>query len=406
MFSIAVIGFGARASDMARRLLEIAADVQLGAIADPDRAKVQLALKKHDIGHENTRFFDSVEQLLESGANYDGFIIGTRCHLHTPIAVQLAPLGKPIFLEKPVAITWEQLCELEQAYRGREDSVVVSFPLRLTPLLETVQQILRSGRLGTINQIQARNNINYGYVYFGQWYRNYEQVGGLWLQKATHDLDYINALVGARPQTIAAMSNRMAMGGDMPFDLKCSQCSQIETCLQSPERIEVRNDQDAPGWKDHHCHFSQGIENQDSGSALVQYANGVHVSYSQNFLGRRTAERRGATIIGYDGTLDFDWYTRNIRVWDHHQDRVDDIQVKESSGGHGGGDDVLLKDFAGLVHGEKSSLASLDAGILSAAMCLAARTSCQHQTMEAIRLPGEESWVPKRPVCTQIEPSV
>ncbi|MHB1157441.1 MAG: Gfo/Idh/MocA family protein [Phycisphaerales bacterium] len=404
MFSIAALGFGARGSGMVRRLLELAGDVRLGAIADPDHAKAKANLEKHKIKQDGIRFFESVDQLLDSGCGCDGFLIGTRCHLHTPIAVKLAPLGKPVFLEKPVSITWEQLCELAAAYRGREDSVVVSFPLRLTPLLSTVRRIIRDGRLGVINQIQARNNINYGGAYFGRWYRNYEQVGGLWLQKATHDFDYINALVDARPQTIAAMSNRMGLGGDKPFDLKCSSCAKTETCIQSPKNLAARDDHGGYGWGDHDCPFSRGIENQDSGSALVQYANGVHASYSQNFLGRRTAELRGATVIGYDATLDFDWYTNLIRVWDHHHDRIDDIHVKTPGGGHGGGDDILLKTFAGLMRGEKSSLASLHAGLLSAAMCLAARQSCRTQSMQFIRLPGEEACVPQRPACTLVEP--
>src|SRR3546814_15437632 len=61
-------------------------------------------------------------------------------------------------------------------------SVVVSLPQRVTPLLQAVLEVVRSGRLGTINQVQAFNYVNYGGVYFGQWYRYYATTGGLWLQ--------------------------------------------------------------------------------------------------------------------------------------------------------------------------------------------------------------------------------
>src|SRR5439155_2434771 len=119
-----------------------------------------------------------------------------------------APTGLPLFLEKPVAISTEQVRALQQAYLGRESSVVISFPLRLTPLFRTVLQMVRSGRIGTINQIQASNFVPYGGVYFGQWYRDYDVTGGLWLQKATHDFDYINQIVAVPPTAVVATSTR------------------------------------------------------------------------------------------------------------------------------------------------------------------------------------------------------
>src|SRR4030095_9456493 len=122
--------------------------------------------------------------------------------------IALAHTGLPIFLEKPVAISAEQLAALQQAYAGREHSVVVSFPLRLTPLFRRVLDIVRSGRLGTINQVQAVNYVPYGGVYFADWYRDYETTGGLWLQKATHDFDCINQIVAAEPTGVVATSTR------------------------------------------------------------------------------------------------------------------------------------------------------------------------------------------------------
>src|SRR5439155_16963488 len=126
--------------------------------------------------------------------------------------------------EKPVAISSEQIAALRSAYLGREDTVVVSFPLRLTAHVQMALRIIRSGRLGAINQVQAVNNVPYGGVYFGQWYRSYEKTGGLWLQKATHDFDYITHMLGSRPTLITAMHSRLAYGGSMPPELHCSGC--------------------------------------------------------------------------------------------------------------------------------------------------------------------------------------
>lgn len=402
MKSLAVIGFGGRASHLVSRLLAIAPHIRLAAIADPNRDAVHTHLQKQQRPVTDMRVFSSAEELLDSG-DYDAFIIGSRCSSHAPLAVEIAPRNKPLLLEKPVAISREQLLELHEAYRGHEQNVLVSFPLRFTPLFTAALEIIRSGRLGAINQIQAWNYVNYGGVYFAKWYRNYNEVGGLWLQKATHDFDYINALAGSQPQIIAAMSNRIAMGGDKPFDLTCSTCDEKATCLESPQSHAQRGDHGGMGWDDHHCPFSEGIENQDSGCALIQYANGIQASYAQNFITRRTAEARGAIITGYEGTLEFDWYTSSIRVTEHHRDRVDNIEVKATTS-HLGGDEVLIQQFADMVTEQASSMAPLQDGILSVAMCLAARESCQTHSFQTIDVPGIRA-SGRRPPCTLVEPT-
>ncbi len=91
------------------------------------------------------------------------------------MAIKVASVGLPLSLEKPVAISLGELGALREAFRGREDEVVVSFPLRHTPLFSTALEVVK-GALGTINQIQAVNNVPYGGVYFGQWYRNHDQL--------------------------------------------------------------------------------------------------------------------------------------------------------------------------------------------------------------------------------------
>ena len=141
--------------------------------------------------------------------------------------------------------------------------------------------------------------------------------------------------------------------------------------MESPENMQTRGDDGGAGKGDHPCMFGDRIANQDAGSALIMYDSGVHTSYTQNFVTRR-AGRRGAIITGYGATLQFDWYTERMKVTDHHTGRVDDVHCP-SQGSHGGGDGVLTRNFAQMMRGEAVSAAPLDAGLLSAAMCLAAR---------------------------------
>src|SRR5215213_4259661 len=297
MTRLAVIGLGHRAAAMIASMQSVDPKVSVRAVADPDTesARQRLAM----VGDARARVYPSADVMLEDPADYDGVVIGTRCHLHTRMAIKVASAGLPLFLEKPVAISLEELGALREVFRGREDEVVVSFPLRHTPLFSKALEVVRSGTLGTINQIQATNNVPYGGVYFGQWYRNHDQTGGLWLQKATHDFDYINLLAGSRPVGVAAMESRRVYGGEKPHDLRCSACDETETCPESPQNLARREDdggmyQDSDDRTDHWCAFSREIQNHDAGSALIMHENGIHASYSQNFLSRRSACRRGA----------------------------------------------------------------------------------------------------------------
>jgi predicted dehydrogenase len=390
MIRLAVIGSGLRAAALVKLAQEMDSDVHLAAVADPDGDNAKAHLSGEGVAFEETRFFGSADELIEHSDGFDALMLGTRCDLHTQIAVKVAPLGLPLFLEKPVSITFEQLADLSSAFAGRDQKVVVSFPLRMTPLCQRVNEIVQSGRLGVINQVVAYNDVPYGGVYFGQWYRDHKITGGLWLQKATHDFDYINHLLDATPLAIAATSTRRVYGGSEPAGLHCSTCTKTELCPESPTNILKRGDDGGMGKEDHACAFSSSIENQDAGAAMVMYDDATQLSYTQNFVTRRSAARRGARITGYYATLDFDWFTEKIRVTEHHGQAVDDIHVPVVEGHHGG-DSVLIKNFLHVIRGQAASKSTLDDGLVSAAMCLAARESASTGSFQQINVPGHAS---------------
>jgi predicted dehydrogenase len=380
---LGIIGSGTRAAWIASCVRTLAPDTVVAAVADPDAPQARRRLDEYKVPHDETKFYASADSMLEHADGIDGVIIGTRCDLHAPIAVKVAPTGLPVFLEKPVAISADQLRALRAAYVGRESSVVVSFPLRVTPLFQTVLDVIRSGQLGTINQVQAVNYVPYGGVYFAQWYRDYDTTGGLWLQKATHDFDYINQLMSAPPTSVVAASTRKVYGGDMPEDLHCSTCPRAAECPESPAAHAARDDDGGMGKGDHACVFSESIRHHDAGSAIIFYADGTHATYNQNFLTRRSAESRGARVTGYLGTLEFDWCDDSVKITEHHGKAIDSFKVSVTQG-HSGGDGALAQNFIDVMRGVDVSHATLEDGIRSAAMCLAARESEQTRCVEHV----------------------
>ena len=370
MIRIGVIGFGARAAAVVAALRQVEPSVEVAVVADPHPDGSRVHMARYEIDFIATTFVPDSAALLARANDLDGIVIATRCEEHAALAVQVARSRLPLFLEKPVGITASQLNDLETAFSGDDHPVVVSFPLRLSPLMVRVREIIASGRLGQVNQIQAFNNVPYGGVYFGQWFRDSRVTGDLWLQKATHDLDYLIQLAGAPPVSVSAMASRRIYGGVMPVGLKCSACDQTSTCIESPQAATARGDDGGMGRDDHGCPFGQDIRHHDAATALVKFSNGLHASYAQNFVSRRSAARRGARVTGYLATLEFDFCTETVVVIEHHGTAVDRSHVTANQGHHGG-DMALARNFLDVMRGAGGSRAPLCDGILSARTCLA-----------------------------------
>jgi len=384
LLKVGIIGYGNRVSGMARRLGIFDIPYKVVAVCDPRADEIRA---QDDEMVRDAEFFETPDDLLDH-AELDGVMIGTRCNLHTPMAVKVAKRDMPLFLEKPVAVTFEQVKALDEAFRNVKSPVVVSFPLRTSPIAERVKEIIDSGQVGTIEHVVAFNDPPYASVYYWRWYRNYDETQGLFLQKATHDLDCIYYFLDQEPKWVCAMNAQRVYGGDKPFDLKCVDCDEQMTCIESPfrrfkDRFEgerVRRDERL------YCMFAEGILNEDMGNCIVEYENGAQASYSQNFFTRGQAGRRGARLYGYKGVIDFDWYKNQIQVSLNHRPGVDVIDFSGNMS-HFGGDRELVFDFLMAMKERRPSRTPISAGVLSALTCLCAKRSAETRQFVEVKMP-------------------
>lgn len=364
---LGVIGYGSRIGDVIGELTKQDPDCRVTAFTDPHPEPKGIASSGQD--KARMQRFETAEQMLEA-CELDGVLIGTRCDLHTEMALQVLPRRIPLYLEKPVATNGDDLLRLRAANERFRPPAVVSFPLRVTIVTQMVKEIVDSGKIGTIEHVQAVNNVPYGAVYYQNWYRDERVTGGLFLQKATHDFDYLNYVIGMQPVEVAAMTSKQIFKGDRPAGLKCKDCSDNRTC---PDSTAFATGGEA-GWE--YCCYAEDTGNEDSGSVLLRYATGMHAVYSQNFFVRRGAGKRGARFMGYKGTLEFDFVTGEIHVFMHHTPRVETYRF-ESGEGHHGGDAALARSYAELVRGTGVSVATLEDGLNSALLCLKAKESAE-----------------------------
>lgn len=373
---IGVIGLGTRMEHLLKCVQNYAPEMSVCGVVDPDEPGSRTRLPESDRDH--ARYFPTMSELV-SRTRPDALAIGTRCNLHARLAIEAAAFGLPLFLEKPVATTLDDAIQLEDAFCGADIPVLVSFPLRASPLFCKVHSMIEAGFVGRPLHLMGWNYVPYGDVYFNSWYRDFDVTQGLFLQKATHDFDYLRLLAGSPIVKVAAIQSKNGVYRDAMFSDEADPLIHYRESIGTPET---------------------GM-NEDSSSALLEFANGAHALYTQVFYARNDAQARGARICGMAGTVEFDWYRNEIKKFSHLEQSTETDRPEEAEA-HFGGDGVLARNFIAMIRGQATSISPLEAGLESVYACLAAKKSAESGTMVTVRQLKREQLVPSLPATAPI----
>jgi predicted dehydrogenase len=193
---VGCIGAGSFASSVIFPNLRAIKGVRLQAVATisgAGAASAQRAFK-----------FQTAEQPSEllNNQNVDSVFILTRHDTHATETAQALHAGKPVFVEKPLAIDRQQLDQLQQVYAGqlqagRAPFVMVGFNRRFAPFTEKIRQFFAGRREPMV--IHAR--VNAGYIPQDHWI--YAQ-GGRIVGEFCHFVDWARSVIGSPIQSVAA----------------------------------------------------------------------------------------------------------------------------------------------------------------------------------------------------------
>lgn len=137
-------------------------------------------------------------------------LIATRPYLHTEQALRALRAGKHVLLEKPPAITPDELESLRAFYaeaQGAAPLLMTGFNRRFAPTVQRVAEIVR-GRSGPMI---INYRMNAGYIPLDNWAHGAEN-GGRNVAEACHIYDLFTFLTGSRVAEVTAHAARASTG--------------------------------------------------------------------------------------------------------------------------------------------------------------------------------------------------
>ncbi len=137
--------------------------------------------------------------------NADAVIIAARHDTHAHYVVKGLASGRHVYVEKPLAVTEEQLEEVIRAYRRYAEpsglTLSVGFNRRFAPAMRAVKDFFMQRRL----PLQMVIRVNAGYLPKEHWTQAPEQ-GGRLIGEACHFIDVMSFMTDSLPVTVYAES--------------------------------------------------------------------------------------------------------------------------------------------------------------------------------------------------------
>ncbi|MGB9597601.1 MAG: Gfo/Idh/MocA family protein [Candidatus Poribacteria bacterium] len=117
--------------------------------------------RANEAGLKNVELYTDYEKALKQD-NVDIVAICTPQHLHCENTILAAEAGKHIVIEKPVAISLNELKTMRDAVRKAKVKTIVGFVLRWNPLFETLKTMIANNAFGNIYfvEVDYQNYIN------------------------------------------------------------------------------------------------------------------------------------------------------------------------------------------------------------------------------------------------------
>ena len=405
--TIAVAGLGQRGYRIYATLFhQLPERAKVVAVADVDADKVQEAKETLQIA-EDMCFF-SAEEMLSRPKLADAMVIATLDRQHVSQAVRALEKGYDLLLEKPISGDLKECQEILEVAEKLQRKVVVCHVLRYSPFYRKVKEVLDSGKLGELINIQAIENVGYWHYAHsfirGNW-RNSEETTPMIMQKCCHDMDLMVWLTGRKCEKVSSFGSLTyfnkehapegaadyCMGGckakeHCPYDAENFYLNHPEQGVKSgntgwpvnmveqyptPENVRAALPTSPYGRCVFHC--DNNVVDHQVVNLLME--GGLTVNFTMTAFTEEIS--RYSKYMGTHGQMIADMNTNTIEVERFgYPKEIIDLGNAEGHVGHGGGDEVIVSDFLDYLDGKEcKGITSLADSLESHFICMAAEGS-------------------------------
>lgn len=130
----------------------------------------------------------------------NAILVATRHDTHARYVVRALEVGKPMFVEKPLAITLEQLKEVWETYQRTGGRVLVGYNRRFSPYVRKIAEFFKN-RTAPLSMLYR---VNAGPLEQGHWMRGTEEGGSRIIGEGCHFIDVMMFLANSLPVRLFA----------------------------------------------------------------------------------------------------------------------------------------------------------------------------------------------------------
>ncbi|MCR4694478.1 MAG: Gfo/Idh/MocA family oxidoreductase [Pseudobutyrivibrio sp.] len=366
---LALIGAGSRGMIYAQ-YAHHKKGVEIVAVVEPREDRRLSAAQ--DLEVEANRLYSNTDDFFAAAIDCDAVIIASMDRDHYEAAMKAINLGYNLLLEKPMSPDQKECIDIIETAKAHQVEVTVCHVLRYTNFFNDIKKVLDSGELGKIIAIQHNENVgNFHMAHSfvrGNW-GNADKSSPIILQKSCHDMDILKWMVGSPAKRISSFGDLTyfkAENAPANSSTYCYNCPAREDCHYDaykaylPIRGEwpatmVSLDQTAEGLSQAlktspygRCVYKCDNNVCDHQVTIIEFENGVTASFVlsgfTNSISRSLkimCEKGEIRASDLDGTIEITHFTSNAA--DQVTKRL--ISSAKVSGGHGGGDALLMEDF-------------------------------------------------------------
>ena len=372
---VVIIGGGLRGMGYAKQMMELEGKFEVVAVAEPIESRREYLKNLCNIPEEMC--FEDYAPLFALGKIADVALICTQDRQHFEPAMKAIELKYDLLLEKPIAPTAEECQKIADYADEVGVKVIICHVLRFTPFFITLKEIIDSGKIGkivNIEHLESVGNVHHSHSFTrGNW-GNSEESSPMLLQKSCHDADILQWLIGKKckkVQSFGHLTHFNKANAPEGSAERCMDCKYQDTCRFSAKKLYLESEDQH--WFRAACarkieptdeDILEALANTRYGQCVYKCNNDVvdhqvvNMEFEDEILVSFTMSSfaksgRHIRIMGTEGSIDAAFSDTQIAVhtFNEWKDELIDVINPAEKSGHGGGDSGIIHSLYQIMTG-------------------------------------------------------